>query len=133
MGNKLNGEITEVSFCLKVLSLGHKIALPYGDSSKYDVIVDTGRNLYRVQIKSTRILEKSYCHSRYRITVGHGRTNKKYSDKECDLVAMHVYPLDIWYIMPINDVSSTSIGLYPHIDNSRGKYETYREQWGIFV
>lgn len=133
MENKSRGEIAEIRFFLKMSELGYTVSIPLGDTAQYDTIVDTGTRRLRVQIKSTRIKETTYRHSRFRITAGHGRINTPYSISECDILAMYIEPENIWYIAPIEDIQSASIGLYPHNNKSRGKYEVYKERWDFLA
>jgi hypothetical protein len=50
------GERNEAAFLHKASSLGFGVAKPWGDSERYDFILDNGRRLLRVQIKSTTTL-----------------------------------------------------------------------------
>jgi PD-(D/E)XK endonuclease len=47
------GEHSEAAFLHKASSLGFGIAKPWGDSERYDFILDNGRGRLRVQIKAT--------------------------------------------------------------------------------
>jgi hypothetical protein len=49
---KRRGEIAEALFLAKAATMGFGLATPWGDSLKYDMIVDTGARLFRVQVKS---------------------------------------------------------------------------------
>src|SRR5580692_13186298 len=51
----LLGELGEVAFMHKATSLGFGLALPYGHLHRYDFIVESGRNLWRVQVKTTTV------------------------------------------------------------------------------
>jgi hypothetical protein len=51
---KWAGEQAEAAFLNKATSLGLNVAKPWGDSERYDFIVDSGRRLLRVQVKSTQ-------------------------------------------------------------------------------
>ena len=48
------GEQAEAAFLNKATGLGLSVAKPWGDSERYDLIVGSGRRLWRVQVKSTR-------------------------------------------------------------------------------
>jgi len=60
---KHRGEIAEAAFLAKATSLGFGVARPWGDSERYDFILDCGRRFWRVQVKSTGC----YADSRYRV------------------------------------------------------------------
>src|SRR5208283_5861543 len=52
MTRKQRGEMAEAAFLARVAGLGFGVAKPWGESSRYDLIVDNGRRLLRVQVKS---------------------------------------------------------------------------------
>ena len=61
-GTKKKGEAAELAFMLKAVSLGFGVAKPWGDSERYDFILDTGTRLWRVQVKSSSALQNGgYC------------------------------------------------------------------------
>ncbi len=49
---KQRGELAEIAFLHKAANLGFGVAKPYGDSERYDFILDSGERLWRVQVKS---------------------------------------------------------------------------------
>src|ERR1700758_1283858 len=49
---KQRGEMAEAAFVAKAASLGLCLSKPWGESSRYDLIVDNGKRLLRVQVKS---------------------------------------------------------------------------------
>ena len=51
---KAIGEAAEAAFLAKATSLGFGVAKTWGDSERYDFILDSGRRLWRVQVKSSR-------------------------------------------------------------------------------
>ena len=50
---KRTGELAEAAFLHKAVGLGLKVTKPWGDSERYDFVVDAGERLWRVQIKCT--------------------------------------------------------------------------------
>src|SRR5438445_13252835 len=50
---KRAGEISEAAFVLRAHSLGFLVAKPWGDSEKYDFVLDAGSKLWRVQLHMT--------------------------------------------------------------------------------
>lgn len=45
--------MAEMQFILDATRKGFGVAKPYGDNEHYDVVVDSGGKLWRVQVKST--------------------------------------------------------------------------------
>src|SRR5436190_21756041 len=54
---KRAGEISEAAFVLRAHSLGFLVAKPWGDSEKYDFVLDAGSKLWRVQLKATEVVD----------------------------------------------------------------------------
>ena len=57
---KALGEAAEAAFLAKVTSLGFGVSKTWGDSERYDFILDSGQKLWRVQVKSSRHFRSHY-------------------------------------------------------------------------
>ncbi len=125
---KVQGEAAEGVFLARAVSLGLTVCKPWGDSAKYDFIVDNGRRLFRTQVKSVALPDGDS----YRITSGSGnRAKVPYTRRDIDLLAAYVKPFDTWYLIPIDAFTpATTIRLCPHRP-SRRKFEHFREAWGL--
>jgi PD-(D/E)XK endonuclease len=118
------GELVEAAFLHKVTGLGLSVAKPWGDSDRYDLIVDSGKRLWRVQVKSTG------CLRRKRFSINARGHTDRYTAEEIDFLAGYIVPLDLWYVVPVKAFApKTSLKFYPERKNSRGRYEKYREAW----
>jgi hypothetical protein len=121
---KSYGEASEAAFLARACSLGFSVAKPWGDSARYDFLVDADGKLWRVQVKSTQ----RYAEKRYRVKNAGSRASA-YTAEEIDFVAAHIVPLDLWYIVPIQaSGSSRNLRFYPH-GTSNSLFEKYREAW----
>ncbi|MBZ5680339.1 MAG: hypothetical protein LAO24_09560 [Acidobacteriia bacterium] len=131
---KRMGEVSQAAFLLKAWTMGFGVALPWGDSEKYDFIVWAGRGgrLLRVQVKATgRLYQRGYEVQPVHTTRGEGK--KRYTAGEIDVLAAHVQPVDAWYLVPIGAVGrAKSLRLYPDIESREPRWEQYREAWGVF-
>ena len=56
---KRRGEIGEAAFLAKASAMGFGVAKPWGDSDRYDLIVDVAGRLLKVQIKSAHCVSAS--------------------------------------------------------------------------
>jgi len=56
---KQRGEASEAAFLAQATALGFAVAKPWGDSRRYDFVVDSGYGLWRVQVKSTNLCRRS--------------------------------------------------------------------------
>jgi hypothetical protein len=123
---KWAGEQAEAAFLNKATSLGLAVARPWGDSERYDFIVDSGRRLLRVQVKSTKHLLEG----RFRFSVKVRAGTAFYTEQEIDFLAVYIVPLDLWYLIPIKACANRrTLQFYPKAKNMRGRYEKYREAW----
>src|SRR5579864_3890479 len=84
---KQRGEWAELRFMARAAENGLSVSKPWGDSGRYDVVVDHNGQLLRIQVKST--MHKSHgsrvCNSRPDIT-------KRYKQREFDFLAAYIIP-----------------------------------------
>ena len=128
---KRTGELSEAAFVLKAATLGFMIAKPWGDSERYDFILDTGPRLWRVQLKCTEVLRaRGYDVQPIYSIYGNGKIT--YTADDIDVLVAHILPLNVWYVLPIAAVArSTSLRLYPDIPCKSARWENYREAWHL--
>ena len=130
---KERGEWVELRFMAQAIEHGFKVSKPWGDSSAYDVGVESDSRVLRVQVKSTDCRTqygylcqfKPNCHSH------------PYTLKQVDFFAAYVIPEDVWYLIPaavlLRGRQKKAFTLFPvkprHPD--RYKCEGYLEAWGL--
>ncbi len=125
---KLTGERSEAAFLNRAAALGFGVAKPWGDSLRYDFILDNGERLWRIQVKCTASLRARAYETRATYTTGKGRA--VYTRKDVDFLAAHVVPLDLWYIVPVEVCApAPMLRFYPHRKAKRMRLEKYREAW----
>lgn len=125
---KRRGEMAEAAFVAKVSSLGFGVAKPWGDSDPYDFIVESGRRLVRVQVKSAYVAGQDGCYS-FRV---HGHAQNAYSKEEIDVLVAYVVPEDAWYMFPVSVVQGVrSLKLFPGSKKKRSRFERYRDAWWV--
>jgi len=126
---KRRGEMAEAAFLHKASRMGFGVAKPWGDSEPYDLIVDAGARLWRVQVKSAYRAGEygGYCFH------AHGNAGKKvYSLKDIDVLVAYVVPEDVWYVLPVSLFRTVkSMKLFPSSRRRQSKYEVYREGWQL--
>jgi len=52
MNTKQIGDETEVRVITALIAEGYSVSIPFGDNDKYDLVLDTGNQLLRVQCKT---------------------------------------------------------------------------------
>lgn len=128
--SKRRGEIAELAFTHKAVSLGFAVSKPYGDSQRYDFILDSGTALYRVQIKSSSALINGFYHVNADRRTGRGKV--PYLPSEIDFLIAYVIPDDTWFILPIDVVSGhSSLFFNPRNHYRSGLSSPYREAWDL--
>lgn len=124
---KHQGDLAELKFMLLSHELGYTVSKPFGDNAKYDLIVDNGLSLERIQIKSTKRMELYGRNDCYNCLSCFGRDSKqRYTKDHIDFMVIYIIPEDAWYKIPIDKIKSKCIKLYPHRKPNRGQFEIYR-------
>ena len=119
------GEAAEAAFLAKAASLGFGVAKPWGDSERYDFIVDSGYNFWRVQVKSSQL----HANGTYHVKTS-GWKNRAYTRREIDFLIAYLIPEDLWYVVPIEAiVSGAHLRFYPSNDRRKSPLEKYRDAW----
>ena len=55
MNTKTKGDITELKIATKLVELNEQVLFPYGDNSRYDLVVDRGDGFVKIQCKTGRL------------------------------------------------------------------------------
>ena len=101
---KRTGEFSEAAFLTKATGLGFKVAKPWGDSERYDFIVDCSAHsspgcFWRVQVKSVSVRPANGIY--HVATMRSVASNKKpYRAGDFDFLAAYIIPRGLWYIIP---------------------------------
>jgi len=129
---KALGELGELAFSYKAASLGFGVSKPLGDNEPFDFILNTGHRLWRVQVKSTFHMRRTYFFRTTRADIG--RKCRRYSADDVDVLAAWVMPLDVWYIIPVQAFAArTGVAVYPHREKETGQFEPFREAWCLLT
>lgn len=129
---KKRGELSELAFVHKAESLGFGVSKPYGESNRYDFIVHSEPNFWKVQIKSSN----SVGWGGYMIHAHRRRGEKQvpYTVEEIDFLVAHIVPEDEWFVIPVRAfVPRRSVHLFPRGTAEPGRYEKYRDAWYLMM
>jgi hypothetical protein len=127
--SKRRGEWAELQFMAKAAKFGLRISKPWGEFSRYDMVIENGGHFVRVQIKSTTNRRADGC---YVCGVRPASTSKPYQRGEFDFLAAYIIAEDVWYMIPAGLVVHGKMGailLYPSSPTS--KYAPYKEAWDL--
>jgi hypothetical protein len=118
------GNIAELEFLLIATKRGLVVSRPTIQSTIYDFVVDNGKRILKVQIKSTFSNGPAYG-----LNIGKGSTGKtNYSPDDIDIIACFIGELGTWYFFPIKVIGErVKITVFPNSIES--KWNKYREGW----
>ncbi len=131
---KERGEWVEAQFIGAALRHGYKVLKPWGDSQPFDVALNFGRRIVRVQVKSTscRIGTGYFCQFKPNYL------SDPYTLKQLDFFAAYVIMQDAWYLIPApvllgGDHLKQGLMLFPMqpLKKNRYRYEGYKEAWDL--
>ncbi len=139
---KRTGERSEAAFLYQASQRRFAICKPWGDSERYDFILDNRPqpgacpersrrvHLFRIQIKCTDCLRADAYETR--ATYEFAGRHIPYTKRDIDFIAAHVVPLNIWYIIPVEVCTpQPMLRFYPHRNAKKMRLEKYREAWGL--
>ena len=128
---KRRGELAELAFMRKAIGLGFGVAKPWGDSDRYDFILDSSRRLWRAQVRSTEYqTHRGYAVHTY---VYVKKQMVALTAREVDVIIAYLVPLDLWYVVPIKFADCKNLWFYPHGSKKGSRFERFREAWHLLV
>lgn len=117
MDNKQLGNFTELQCITRFYELGYVVSIPYGDSSKYDMILEYNGKLYKLQCKHAKEFfdEKSGILSYLKIKTswqsGYTKNSQyhtnKYTEEDIDYFVTHYKGVN--YLIPVNECSTEKV------------------------
>ena len=127
------GDIAEMKLMLAATERGWIVSKPYGEQ-RYDLIVDTGKRMKRVQIKAasrsqnvTYYEKKKYTYKSYAVSLGEG-----YSFSEIDVLAIYLIDEDKWIFIPSFGLPDSKGVTRFSTKKSTAWYAKYVQWWEIF-
>jgi hypothetical protein len=137
---KRRGELSELAFALAAARNGFGISKPFGDSERYDIILDPSQcnppnsgarpRLVRVQVKSST----SLLYGLYHVSIQRSLRGRvvPYRLSEIDFIAAYVIPEDSWFLFPFPHIHGrSSLLLSPKRRRRHHPYDGYREAWRL--
>jgi hypothetical protein len=122
-GCKERGEWAELCFMARAAGHGMGVMKPFGDSRRWDVAVEAGGRIVRVQVRSTIYKRRG---TEYSLNMmGPGR--KRYPAGTVDFFAVFLIPEDEWYIIPYRALGKK---MTLHFGPQR-KYGRFLEAWEL--
>jgi hypothetical protein len=94
------GNLSESKVLTAYIQAGFTVSMPFGGGAPYDLIIDTGEKLLKVQVKTGRLRNGCVLFAAQRIRGHHGTQRYKYRAGEIDLFAVYCPDNDQIYIVP---------------------------------
>ena len=105
MDVKHKGAQTELQCITYLHGLGYNISIPFGDNARYDLILDTGKELLRIQIKTASLcLDTNDTYLVKTCSTGinqHQNKIKSYTKDEVEYIGTYIK--DRVYLIPISE------------------------------
>jgi hypothetical protein len=108
----------------RAVELGYEVYRPVIEGGRYDMILDDGHQLLRVQCKTARflgaVLDVSLATCR---CTPNGYVKTTYDESQVDAIAAYSHELDSCYLIPIEKVAGRK-GLYLRLEPTRNNQST---------
>lgn len=115
LSSKSSGEQAELYFAAECCRQGITVCFPHSDDVAYDFVLDTGRKLLKIQVKSSRFkYGKGYKFS----------TNYKTSNHGFDFYVFFVHKTRDFYIVPLSKFKKENF----YTNNN----DVYKNNWQLF-
>src|SRR5919107_998876 len=105
METREKGNLTESKILAAFVEAGYLVSLPFGDGHKYDLVVDDGRRVRRVQCKTGRVRNGGLLFNACSFS-GNAGTRRDYKDA-ADLFAVLNQETGDVYVVPVDEVGHT--------------------------
>ena len=109
METREKGNLSEAKILAAFIEAGYLVLLPFGDGHKYDLVVDDGRQIQRVQCKTGRVRNGCLMFNACSFS-GNAGTRQNYKGL-ADLFAVLNPETGKVYIVPVEEVGHTVASL----------------------
>lgn len=111
---KTIGDLSELIVALRLAQAGYTVARPYEENCRYDLLVDDGCRISRVQVKTGRLRNGAIVFNTYS-THGHrkGVACRPYTN-QVDFFGVYCPQTNSAYLIPIEDTRPFSASLRLH-------------------
>lgn len=108
---KYKGNLTELLCLAAFTELGYQVSVPYGDHARYDFIADINNKLYRIQCKTSSLLQDGVYTFSCRSTAANRSkaASRSYSEEEIDFFATIIEGK--CYLVPVQETGGNAKNL----------------------
>jgi hypothetical protein len=119
------GNMSEAWVLVALIEAGYTVLHPFGDGCKYDLAIDDGVTLKRVQCKTGRLKNGCVAFNAYSVAGNSNGVRQAYTDF-ADLFAVYCPDNQQVYLVPVKDVGITEVQL--RIEETRNRQQR-RVRW----
>lgn len=139
MDTKLKGDIAEQAVILQALKNAWGVLRPIGDRLPYDLVLDVGQRMMKIQVKSAWFDEKR---QNYVVDNRRTKTNRremvreKYEQSDFDFAIIYLQEIAVFYIIPVEVFISYSSEIHLVEAEKRQRKPTsaqFREAWHLLT
>lgn len=105
------GDLSEAKIMARLLEIGYKVSVPWGKNQRYDLIVDTGDKLLKIQCKTGWIARKCVVFNAHSFNRNVGKRDYK---GEIDWFVVYCAETDQVYRVSVDECGTSSISLRLH-------------------
>lgn len=123
---RIGGVLGELFFAQRAAEMGFVTSFPMFLASEYDVVIDSGSGLFRVQVKSTRTIVRPGV---FKFVVNTSKDHKYATDGVDVFAFVHNDARKIW-LVPAHEVIHLKTF---SVNENNGRNEMYLDNWEIFL
>ena len=124
MSALLKGFLSENAVAHELIARNFEIYKPVIDIYGSDFVIWKNNIFYKVQVKSASQLDNT----KYTFNMQYGGDKKAYESDMVDFFILHLADINLFYIIPFNDMNVTKVTLST---NELCKYNQYKEAWSL--
>lgn len=121
------GKTAEYLFAAEVLGRGLVPFWPSTAMGAIDLVVCNEARATRIQVKASMTSDNNS----YKVGTKmkeNGRV-RAYTSTDVDIIAVHLFDLEVWYLIPIRSVKG--MGIYIRPEDPKCPYAKYKEAWAL--
>lgn len=109
---KATGDETEARIIHEFIANGYSVSLPFGDNDKYDLVVDDGQQLYRIQCKTAwQNKDATIRFNTHSQTTANGKYHEQTYENAIDAFAVRDPATETLYWVDIEDATTQKMEL----------------------
>ena len=131
---KIKGDIAELRVAARLLETGRHVLKPFGDCTRYDLVIDDDGRFYRVQVKTAQWYGDDEAVIVFPSCSASSPTNgpKRGYHGEADYFGVFFPPLSKVYLVPVSECGATEVKLrLKPAKNNQLKGTRYAAQYEI--